>query len=157
VGEEQDSAFRSQKSGVRCQNEELLLSAFCFLTSVEALAPNHPPSPPGLMGEKHRGHHRTTRKGTLLRSVRLGVTTSTGPVVAPAGTVVVIKELETTLKTAAWPLNLTLIAPIRLVPRILTASPTLPEVGCVFTNGPRPTDRLKTVPSPLAPPLGVVP
>jgi hypothetical protein len=38
--------------------------------------------------------------------------------------------------------------------RILTAAPTLPEVGCVSTNGPRPTDRLKTVPSLFAPPGG---
>jgi len=43
------------------------------------------------MGEKHRGHG-TTRKGTLLESVPLGVTTSTAPVVAPAGAVVVIKN-----------------------------------------------------------------
>jgi hypothetical protein len=40
----------------------------------------------------------------------------------------------------------TLVAPVRFVPRILTATPTLPEVGFVSTNGPRPTDRLKTVP-----------
>jgi len=29
--------------------------------------------------------------------------------------------------------------------RILTAAPAKPAVGSVFTNGPRPTDRLKTV------------
>src|SRR5271169_6297877 len=97
-----------------------------------------------------------TRKGTLLESVRLGVTTSTFPVVAPAGTVVLIREGETTVKTAAGPLKLTLVAPVRLVPRILTAAPTLPEVVCVSTNGPRPTDRLKTVPSPDVPPSEVV-
>jgi hypothetical protein len=83
------------------------------------------------------------------------------------GTVVVIKELETTLKTAAAPLNVTLVAPVRLVPRILTAAPTLPEVVCVSTNGPSPTDRLKTVPQPgpetqtplprWRPPISVVP
>jgi len=95
----------------------------------------------------------------LLESVRLGVTTWTLPVVAPAGTVVVIKELETTVKTAAVPLKVTLAAPVRLVPRILTAAPTLPEAGCVSTNGPKPTDSLKIVPQPgdpvhvLAPPF----
>jgi hypothetical protein len=68
-------------------------------------------------------------------------------VVAPAGTVDVIKELETTVKTAAWPLNVTLIAPVRLVPRILTGSSALPEVVCVLTNGARPRDKLKIVPS----------
>jgi hypothetical protein len=44
-----------------------------------------------------------TRKGTLLASVPLGVTTLTSPVVAPAGTVVVISVFETTWKTAAVP------------------------------------------------------
>jgi hypothetical protein len=82
----------------------------------------------------------------LLESVRLGVTTWTFPLLAPAGTVVVISELETTVKTAAVPLKLTLVAPVRLVPRIVTGDPTLPEVVCVFTNGPRPKDRRKTVP-----------
>ena len=52
-----------------------------------------------------------TRKGTLLESVPLGVTTWTSPVVAPAGTVVVISELDTTVKVAAVPLKLTLPAP----------------------------------------------
>ena len=31
------------------------------------------------------------------------------------------------------------------------------EAGGVFTNGPGPTDRLKTIPSLLAPPMAVVP
>jgi len=84
------------------------------------------------------------------------------PEVAPAGTVVVISELETTVKTAAVPLNVTLVAPVRLVPRIVTAFPTLPEEGSVSTNGPRPVDRLKTVPqsktgSPQFPPPDAVP
>ena len=112
--------------------------------------------PTGLLGEK-RGLYGTTRKDALLESVPLGVTTWTFPLLAPAGTVVVISEGETAVKTAAVPLKLTLVAPVRLVPRILTAAPTLPEVGCVFTNGPRPTDRLKIVPSLLAPPSAVVP
>jgi hypothetical protein len=98
-----------------------------------------------------------TLKGTLLESVRLGVTTWIFPLVAPAGRVVVIKYLDTTVNLAAVPLKLTLVAPVRLVPRIFTADPTLPKGGRVFTNGPRPTDRLKTVPSPFAPPYHVVP
>jgi hypothetical protein len=88
----------------------------------------------------------------LLESVLLGVTTWTVPVVAPVGTVVVISELETTSKTAPTPLKLTLVAPVRFVPRSLTVVPTEPEVGSVSTNGPKPTDRLKTVPSLFAPP-----
>ena len=47
-----------------------------------------------------RGLYGNTRKGTLLESVPWGVTTLTLPVVAPAGTVVVISELETALKTS---------------------------------------------------------
>jgi hypothetical protein len=66
--------------------------------------------------------HFVTRKATLLLSVPFGVVTSTVPVVAPVGTAVVISELETTLKTAAVPLKVTPVAPVRLVPRILTAN-----------------------------------
>src|SRR5580700_8577498 len=91
-----------------------------------------------------------TRKGTLLESVPLGVTTWTVPVVAPAGTVAMISEGEATVNTAAAPLNITLVAPARLVPRILTTAPTLPEEVCVSTNGPRPTERLKIVPQPIS-------
>src|ERR1039457_6145408 len=101
--------------------------------------------PTGLLGEK-RGLYGTTRKDALLESVPLGVTTWTSPLLAPAGTVVVISELETTSKTAAVPLKLTLVAPVRSVPRILTVAPTLPKGGRGFTNGPRPTDRRNTVP-----------
>jgi hypothetical protein len=50
-----------------------------------------------------RGLYGRTRKGMLLERVPLGVTTSTFPVVAPAGTVVVIREGETVVKTAAVP------------------------------------------------------
>jgi hypothetical protein len=64
-----------------------------------------------------------TRKGTLLESVPLGVTNWTVPVVAPVGTVVVISELETTLKTAPVPLKLTLVAPVRSGPRIVMGRP----------------------------------
>src|SRR5580704_10430225 len=103
-----------------------------------------------------------TRKSTLLDSVPPGVTTWTSPVVAPAGTVVVISELDTTVKVPALPLKLTLVAPVRLVPRILTVVPTFAAVGCVSTNGGKPMERLKTVPQvkpeqALAPPSAVVP
>src|ERR1700724_872151 len=90
-----------------------------------------------------------TRKTTLVVSVPPGVATWTVPVVAPAGTVVVISELDTTVNVAGVPLKLTLVAPVKLVPKILTATPTLPEVGCVFTKGARPVASLNTVPSPL--------
>jgi hypothetical protein len=56
-----------------------------------------------LFNSERRECHFVTRKTTLLLSVPLGVVTSTVPVVAPVGTLVVIKEAETTLKTAAVP------------------------------------------------------
>ncbi len=57
-------------------------------------------------------------------SVPLEVLTSTVPVVAPVGTVVAISDSETTVKVAAVPLNVALVTPVRLLPRILTAAPT---------------------------------
>src|ERR1017187_2472591 len=92
-----------------------------------------------------------TRKGTVLESVPLGVASWTFPVVAPAGTVVVISGLETTVNKAAAPVKVTLVPPVRPLPRMLRAAPTLPERGRVFTNGPKPTDRLKTEPSSACP------
>ena len=59
---------------------------------------------------------------------------------APTGTVVAIRVSETTSKAAAVPLKLTLVVPLRLVPRISTAFPTVPAPGLVTTNGPKPTD-----------------
>ena len=64
-----------------------------------------------------------TRKVTLLESVPPGVVTWTLPVVAPLGTVVVISEAETTVNVAAVPLKLTLVEPVRFVPRMSTPNP----------------------------------
>ena len=74
------------------------------------------------------------------------VTTLTLPVVAPLGTVVAISEGETTVKTDAVPLNVTLLAPVRSVPRTFTTAPAFPEVVCVSTNDPSPIDRVNTAP-----------
>jgi len=90
----------------------------------------------------------STWKGTLLESVALGVTTWTVPVVAPVGTVAVISEGEFTLNIAGVPLNVTLDAPVKLVPRISMDAPAIPVAGCGFTNGLRPADTLNTVPQP---------
>jgi len=67
-------------------------------------------------------------------------------VVAPAGTVVVIRVGESMVNTAGVPLKLTLVVPIRSVPRIWITAPTWPTWGSVSTNGPSPTDNLKSVP-----------
>jgi len=68
-------------------------------------------------------HHLATRKTTLLSSVFLGVVTVTNPVVAPLGTVVLISVLEMTVNTAAVPSKLTLLALVRLFPKITTVAP----------------------------------
>jgi hypothetical protein len=103
-----------------------------------------------------------TRNSTLLLSMPLSVVTLTVPVVAPVGTEVLISELEFEIMVAVVPLKVTLVAPVRLVPRILTSAPTLPEVGWVSTKGFKPVDRLKMVPQPpvqavLVPPSSVEP
>ena len=82
----------------------------------------------------------------------LAVVTVTVPVVAPVGTLVSIADAVTLSSVALVPLKATLVVPARLFPRIMTLDPTLPAVVTVFTNGPRPIDRLKTVPSKVAPP-----
>lgn len=46
------------------------------------------------------------------------------------------------MNLAGAPLKVTLVAPVRLVPSILTGAPIPPEAGWVSTNGPSPTDKL---------------
>ena len=79
-------------------------------------------------------YYGDTRKGALLDSVPPGVTTWTDPVLAPMGTVALMWEPETTVKAALAPLKLTLVAPLRSVPRIWTAAPAMPKGGHVFTK-----------------------
>lgn len=78
----------------------------------------------------------------LLFSWPAGVVTLTVPVVALAGTVALISAAETTVKTAELPLKVTLVAPVRLLPRMITVAPTLPEVGTVERKGARPFEKL---------------
>ena len=67
--------------------------------------------------------------GVLLEalSVFLGVTTLTVPVVAPVGTVLVVWVLDA-LKVASVPLKVTLVAPARLLPKMVNFIPTVPEI-----------------------------
>ena len=67
-----------------------------------------------------------------------GVVTVMGPVVAPAGTVVVIVPEGLTVNVAATPLNETAVAPVKVVLVIVTPVPTGPKIGA---NG------LKLIPS----------
>lgn len=95
--------------------------------------------------------HYFTRNFALLFSVLDDVVTSTKPVVAPAGTVAMIRVSDVTVNAAAVPLNVTLVALERLSPRICTVLPTLPDDSSVLTNGFSPTDKLKSVPLPVPP------
>jgi len=70
-----------------------------------------------------------TAKLPALVPVPPGVVTLTGPVVAPAGTIAWIAVSEATVKLAPTPLNATAVAPVKLVPLIVTGDPTGPLVG----------------------------
>ncbi|MEI6449727.1 MAG: hypothetical protein WCP98_07220 [Actinomycetes bacterium] len=71
----------------------------------------------------------TTMKLEELLAVPPGVVTAILPLVAPVGTVAVIRVLPTTLKAAPVPLKVTLVAPVRPLPLMVTLAPTGPEVG----------------------------
>ena len=58
-----------------------------------------------------------------------GVVTTTLPVLAPGGTLVVIWVAEFTVNVAVMPLNVTPVAPVRLVPVMTTVVPTVPLAG----------------------------
>jgi hypothetical protein len=71
-----------------------------------------------------------TVNGVLLVAVPLGVVTAMGPVAAPSGTIAVIfLLLLLTVNCAATPPNVTLVAPLKLGPLIVTAVPTPPLCG----------------------------
>src|SRR5947207_9752636 len=70
-----------------------------------------------------------TVKLAALLAVPPGVVTLIGPLVAPAGTVVVIAVAEFTVKLALTLLNSTAVAPLKLVPLIVTLVPTGPLLG----------------------------
>ena len=52
-----------------------------------------------------------------------------GPVVAPVGTIALIRVEVLTVKLALTPLNRTEVAPVKFVPLIFTLLPTEPLVG----------------------------
>src|SRR5205823_14990829 len=69
----------------------------------------------------------TTVKLMLLVALPLGVVTVIGPVVAPAGTVAVMLVSEPTENDALVPLNETPVAPVKLLPVIVTDVPRSEE------------------------------
>jgi hypothetical protein len=64
-----------------------------------------------------------------LVTMPFGAFTEIGPVVAPAGTIAWISELESTVKVASVPLNSTLVAPLNPHPWMSTLAPTGPMSG----------------------------
>lgn len=90
-------------------------------------------------------------------SVPDGVTTEIVPVVAPAGTVAWIYVSDTVVNDADIPLNVTLVDPVRPLPKMRIFCPTLPTPGAVSTNGLRRFKNLKTEPSVLYGPYVVTP
>ena len=91
-----------------------------------------------LSGVKEMMAGVTVKRVVVFKGPPPGVVTVMGPVVAPAGTVVVIVPEGSTVKVAATPLNETAVAPMKFVPVIVTPVPTGPKVGA---NG------LKLIPS----------
>src|SRR5438552_8633288 len=87
------------------------------------------PTPP-LVGEKLVivGGGMTVKLLELL-AVPPAVVTLIGPLEAPAGTVAVIAVAELTVKLALVPLNRTALAPVKLVPLMVTLVPTGPLAG----------------------------
>jgi hypothetical protein len=86
--------------------------------------------PTGPLGGVRDAMNGVTLKSLVLTAVPFGVTTLIGPVVAPLGTVAVICVSESTVKEVAGvPLNLTAVAPVKVVPVMVTAVPTGPLPG----------------------------
>ena len=71
----------------------------------------------------------TTVKLLPVVAVPPGVLTLIGPVVAPAGTVAWIDVGEFTMNVEPMPLNRTAVAPMKLLPLIVTLNPTGPLAG----------------------------
>jgi hypothetical protein len=65
----------------------------------------------------------------VLVAVPAGVVTLIGPVAAPVGTVARIEVAESTVKPALAPLNLTAVAPVNVVPVMVTDVPAGPLMG----------------------------
>jgi hypothetical protein len=96
------------------------------------------PAPPApLAGAKEVMAGVTVKRVVVVKGPP-SVVTVMGPVVAPAGTVVVIVPGGPSVNVAATPLNETAVAPVKVVSVIVTPVPAGPKVG---VNG------LKLIPS----------
>ena len=95
-----------------------------FVPVMVTLVPTAP-----LAGAKEVMAGVTVKRVVVTKGPLLGVVTVMGPVVAPAGTVVVIVPEGLTVKVAATPLNETAVAPVKAVPVMVTLVPTEPKIG----------------------------
>src|SRR5438093_13376067 len=99
-----------------------------LVVQLSGLTPLAASSKPGL-SSRLPGGGVVTVKLLALVAVPAGVVTLICPMVAPLGTVAVIWVLELAVKLAAAPLKLTTVAPVRLVPVMVTEVPTGPLLG----------------------------
>jgi len=90
-----------------------------------------------------------TVKDPELVPVPLGVVTEIGPVVAFEGTVAVIWVSESTVNVALVLLNFTAVAPVNVVPVIVTEVPTEPPVGVKLVTPGVTVNDPELVPVPL--------
>ena len=98
-----------------------------FVPEIDTMAPTLPDA--GLNAVMP-GADGVTVKLPALRPVPAGVVTEILPVVAPLGTTAVIDVADFTLIVGeAVPLNLTAVAPVKLVPVMVISFPTGPLVG----------------------------
>src|SRR5438445_1956664 len=81
------------------------------------------------LSDESVGALAVTVKLLALVAVPPGVVTLIGPVVAPLGTVAVIEVAELTVKAALTAFKVTAVAPLKLVPLMLTLVPTGPLAG----------------------------
>ena len=88
-----------------------------------------PDSNPGLLSNCCDDVQPVTLNELPLLAVPPAVVTLIAPLEEQFGTVALICVLLTTLNDALWPLNFTLVAPVRFVPVIVTLVPTPPLAG----------------------------
>jgi hypothetical protein len=100
------------------------------------------------------GRVPVTVKLPELVAVPFGVVTLTGPLVAVLGTWALIWPSEVTVKLAERPLNLTLVAPVKLWPMICTVVPAVPLDG-VKPSSVGAADVTVKLPELVAVPFGV--
>lgn len=87
------------------------------------------PVPTGPLAGAKEVRAGVTVKRVVVTKGPPGVVTVMGPVVAPAGTVVVIVPGGPSVNEAAAPLNETAVAPVKAVPVTVTTVPAGPKVG----------------------------